>query len=85
MHNQTEQQGQQKKGKNKKKWAAKKIAVATQEAGPPTKHCKHCDKKGHTGDECWKLHPKKRPKHFDKEGKKKALLAVDAEQRVDNT
>jgi hypothetical protein len=31
--------------------------------------CKHFSKDGHDEDHCWKLHPEKRPKNFNKKEK----------------
>jgi len=57
---------------------------AAQEEAPFVQQCKGCDIKGHTKENYWKLHPKKRSKYFHKR-KKKALIAMDVEERVDNT
>jgi hypothetical protein len=72
------------KKKNKKKWNEKKIVETTQEETPSIQQCKGCDRKGHTEENCWKLHPEKCPKYFQKK-KKKALISVDVEEWVDNT
>jgi hypothetical protein len=58
--------------------------VATQEETPSIQQCKGCDRKGHTKENCWKLHPEKRPKYFQKK-KKKELISTDAKEGVDNT
>jgi hypothetical protein len=57
---------------------------ATQEETPSIQQCKGCDRKGHTEENCWKLHPEKHPKYFQKK-KKKELISVDVEEWVDNT
>jgi hypothetical protein len=69
--------------KNKKKWNEKKIVVETQEETPFVQQCKGCDRTGHIEENCWKFHPKKSPKHFQKK-KKKALILVDVKEWVDN-
>jgi hypothetical protein len=83
-HKQVEPQEQQRKNKNKKKWNENKVVVATQEETPSIQQCKGCDRKGHMKENCWKLHPEKRPKKFSKK-KKKALISMDVEERVDST
>jgi hypothetical protein len=59
--------------------------VEKQEATPFFKQCKDCEKQGHTKEDYWKLHPEKFPKNFEKRKKKKALINIDVEERVDNT
>ena len=31
---------------------------------PPRKNCPHCQRPGHTHDDCWKLHPERRPNNL---------------------
>ena len=33
--------------------------------------CKHCSKEGHDENNCWKLHPEKRPKYFNNKWQQK--------------
>jgi len=58
--------------------------VATQEEIFSIQQFKVCDRKGQTEGKCWKLHPEKCLKYFQKR-KKKAMISVDIEERVDNT
>ena len=57
----------------------------TQEETPFVNQCRGCDRKGHTKEDCWKLHLEKHAKHFQRGKKKKTLIKVDAKERVDNT
>jgi hypothetical protein len=52
----------------------KKTAIVKREEGNPS--CTHCKKSGHDDEHCWKLHPKKIPKHFDGKGKTKIVATV---------
>jgi hypothetical protein len=83
-HKQVEPQEQQRKKKTKKKWNENKIVATRQEETPSIQQCKGCDRKGHTEENCWKLHPEKRPKYFQKK-KQKALILVDDEEQVNRT
>jgi hypothetical protein len=58
--------------------------VETQEETPSIQQCKGCDQKRHTEENFWKFHPEIHPKYFQKK-KKKSLISVDVEERVDNT
>jgi hypothetical protein len=46
----------------------------TREGGKPS--CTHCKKSSHDEEQCWKLHPKKKPKHFGGKGKTKTISTV---------
>jgi hypothetical protein len=84
-HKQLEPHKWKQKKKNKKRWNEKNIVAIAQEETSSTQQCKGCDQKGHTKENCWKLHLEKCPKDFHKKNKKKALISVDVEERVDNT
>jgi hypothetical protein len=60
--------------KPKKKWKSKKSAIVKQVEGRPT--CSHCKKKGHEESQCWKLHPKLRPKKFRDKGKQNTVAST---------
>jgi hypothetical protein len=68
-HKQVEPQ-EKKKEEKKKKWNEKNIVATTQEETPSIQQCKGCDQKGHIKENCWKLHPEKCPKYFQKKKKK---------------
>jgi hypothetical protein len=44
--------------------------ASTQEETPSIQQCKGCDRKGHTEENCWKLHLEKCPKYFEKKEEK---------------
>jgi hypothetical protein len=52
----------------------KKIATLLREGGKPS--CTHCKRSGHDEEQCWKLHPKKKPKQFGGKGKTKIVATM---------
>jgi hypothetical protein len=64
------------KGKKKFKGNGRKNVVVKKEGEKFT--CKHCSKDGHDEDNCWKLHPERRPKKFgnNNKGKSKTIATV---------
>jgi hypothetical protein len=62
------------KGKKKFKGNGKKNALVRKEGEKIT--CKHRSKDGHDEYHCWKLHPEKRPKTFNKKTKPKTAATT---------
>jgi hypothetical protein len=59
---------------DKIKWNGKKENSVVRKEEKPS--CKHCKKKGHDEDHCWKLHPEKRPKWFKERKGRKTVAAT---------
>jgi hypothetical protein len=59
--------------------------ASTKEETPSTNKCKGCYRKGNTEEDYWKFQLEKHPKHFQKKKKKKTMLPMDVEERVENT
>jgi hypothetical protein len=68
-----------KKEDKRKKHGKNKNAVTKKEGKPS---CKHCKKEGHDEDNCWQLHPEKRPKWF-KEKKETQTVATTTSNPTD--
>jgi hypothetical protein len=60
----------------------KKTATVKREEGNPS--CTHCKKNGHDDENCWKLHPDKRPKQFSGKGKTKIVATVQQDRGFDS-
>jgi hypothetical protein len=58
---------------DKRKWHGKKSNSMTRKEERPS--CKNCKKEGCDEDQCWQLHPEKRPKWF-KENKGRQTVAA---------
>jgi hypothetical protein len=71
------------KGNKKFKGNRKKSVVVKKEGEKIT--CKHCSKDGHDEDNCWKLHPERRPKKFgNNKGKSKTVATVQHDLGFDS-
>ena len=65
--------------------AKPKVKAAKQkeeEGGASSARCTHCSRQYHTADQCWKLHPDKKPKSLQKHGKTEEKSA-SADEKVD--
>ena len=45
--------------------------------------CNHCNKPGHKQDDCWELHPEKKPGYVEKSGSSIEILVASVEGRWD--
>jgi hypothetical protein len=59
--------------KSKGRWKSKKSTTVKKVEEKPT--CSRCKRKGHEESQCWKLHPKLRPKNFQDKGKQKTVAS----------
>ena len=74
------------KGKNKEKTSngkGKKNASIKKEGEKMV--CKHCSREGHDENHCWKLNPKKRPKHQNNKGKQKIAATTQHDLGEDSS
>jgi hypothetical protein len=60
----------------------KKTATVTREGRNPS--CTHCKKICHNDEQCWKLHPEKKPKQFGGKGKTKTIATVQQDLGSDS-